>query len=75
MREALETQHLDAVTFGIFDPDAEDFLTEPDEIEEFIDNNNATVVTKAIVDSLQVFLTDLTEAIGKELIDCYTRDD
>ena len=75
MRETIETQHLDEVTFGIYDEGADQFLIEPDDIESFITNNKPTVVAKAIVDSTQCAFDELKGAIRKELIDCYERQE
>lgn len=73
MRDTIETQYLDEAIFGIFDEASEEFLIEPVEIHEFIDNNEVTVVLKAIVDSTRLVFDNLKDNIGKELIDLYNQ--
>lgn len=71
MREAIETQHLDAVEFGLFDPQSEEFLDNQKDIETFIEENDPATVAKVFADSMKSFAEALTEAIGLELVDCY----
>lgn len=71
MRDSIETQHLDGFEFGIFNEESEETLTDPTEIESFIDENEPAVVAKALVDSFRLMFDDLVERVGQELVDCY----
>jgi hypothetical protein len=72
MQETIVTE-LENVEYGIWDSENDDFIIDPVEIEKFIDDNKAKVVAKALADSMKLFASDLKEALGKDLRDCYDR--
>ena len=73
MRRTLVTE-LDSVEYGLWDAENELFLTDDDDIEDFIKSNNTKVVGKALADSVKMLLESLKESIGKDLVDCYKDD-
>lgn len=73
MRRTLVTE-LDSVEYGLWDAENELFLTDDDDIEDFIKSNNTKVVAKALADSVKMLLESLKESIGKDLVDCYKDD-
>ncbi len=73
MRQTLVTE-LDSVEYGLWDAENELFLTDDDDIEDFIKSNNTKVVAKALADSVKMLLESLKESIGKDLVDCYKDD-
>lgn len=72
MKETIVTE-LESVEFAIWDIDSEEWLTDADEINDFIDSNTARKVAAALSESMQTMLADLKERIGKDLVDLYRR--
>ena len=73
MKQTIVTE-LDSVEYGIWDEANELFLTDADDIEAFIKENNAKVVAKALAESVKMLLESLKESIDKDLTDCYDLD-
>ena len=67
--------NLDSVEYGIWDAENELWLTDDDDIEDFIKSNNAKTASKAIIDSVNMLLEELKSNIGLDLKQCYLKDD
>ncbi len=65
--------NIDSLEYGIYDEKNDEFLTDTDDIESFIESNKPKAVAKAIVNSIKMLVDDLKEQIGCDLQDCYKR--
>lgn len=69
------TGKIDELRFTIWDTEAETLIEKPAEIEDFLAEKTAKKAIALLHDGIQMFCSDLKEAVKQDLTDCFKRAD